>query len=96
MLGYYADWKDTKKGEWKIPSALQAKIKNHGKPKTGGWQDNKKNNKEKDGNTKASANGLLGPEMVEKFWNFSRETEDTTSSQIAKMFAKFLAYTGKE
>jgi hypothetical protein len=34
--------------------------------------------------------------MVEKFRNFSRDTDDPTSSQIAEMFAKFLAYTGKE
>jgi hypothetical protein len=94
--GYHADWKDTKKGEWKIPSALQARIKNHGKPKTGGQQDNKKDDEEKNGDTKASVNGLFGPEMVEKFRNFSRDTDDPTSLQIDEMFAKFLAYAGKE
>ncbi len=94
--GYHTDWKDTKKGEWKIPSALQAKIKNHGKPKTGVQQDKKKDNKEKNGTTKASVNGIFDQKIVEKFWNFSRDTDDPTSSQIAEMFAKFLAYAGKE
>ncbi len=96
MSGHHTDWKDTNKGEWKIPSVVQAKINNHGSHKIGGQQDSKKGNKEKNGATKSSVNGLLDPKMVEKFLNFPREIEDPTISQIAKNFANCLSYTRKE